>query len=252
MPELHFQPGEVIFSQGDPSDHAYLIRSGTVEILTRRGEKSLRLALLGPGEVFGEMGLIQERPRSATARAATASTLATITREEFEHGLLHDPARCGSYLRSLFERLRSLTARLQEPLESGVPEPAAQTARLTLFPATPRAAQALPEEGLVIELLPFRIGRASEANEPQSLDLNDLWLLDEPPFNVSRNHLAIERSAQDRFLVRDRGSKLGTIVNDQWIGGQAFAWTADLQAGDNLLIVGHPRSPYQFRLSVAL
>jgi pSer/pThr/pTyr-binding forkhead associated (FHA) protein len=119
-----------------------------------------------------------------------------------------------------------------------------------LYPASERAAGAVPAEGLAIASLPFRVGRASEANEPESWDLNDLWLLDEPPFNVSRNHLAIERTEEAGYLVRDRGSKLGTIVNDRPIGGNALVWMVELMEGDNRLIVGSRHSPYQFRVAV--
>jgi hypothetical protein len=255
MVELQFRPGEVIFSPGDPSTHAFLIQAGSVEILTGPEEHLTRLALLRPGDVFGEMGLIEERTRSATARAVNTVKAAKLTREEFEHDLLHDPARCSQYLRGLFERLRSLTARLEGQAEAAAHPPSTETglvprtARLTLYPLTRKAAQCLPENGLVLPELPFRIGRASEANEPQSLDLNDLWLLDQEPFSVSRNHLVIEQ-VHGKYLIRDRGSKAGTYVNDQRIGGSSPIWYAELEEGDNVFTVGTRMSPYQFRLNL--
>ena len=46
------------------------------------------------------------------------------------------------------------------------------------------------------------------------MDLNDLWLLDQKPFNVSRNHVLIDLDAEGTVVVRDRGSHLGCQVND--------------------------------------
>jgi pSer/pThr/pTyr-binding forkhead associated (FHA) protein len=108
----------------------------------------------------------------------------------------------------------------------------------------------LPEGGLPVTRFPFRIGRATEAHEPDALDLNDLWLLDPPPFNVSRNHMAID--VTDRgVVVKDRGSHLGTLVNDDLLGGRASARMAELYVGDNVVILGGPKSPYQYRIHVA-
>ncbi|MBY0523066.1 MAG: cyclic nucleotide-binding domain-containing protein [Gemmataceae bacterium] len=61
MTQRLFRSGEVIYSPGDPSDRAYLIESGSVEILGGSPEHPQRVTLLGAGDVFGEMGLIEER-----------------------------------------------------------------------------------------------------------------------------------------------------------------------------------------------
>jgi pSer/pThr/pTyr-binding forkhead associated (FHA) protein len=106
----------------------------------------------------------------------------------------------------------------------------------------------VPGDGLRLEQFPFRIGRASEAHEGDPLDLNDLWLLDEEPFHVSRNHLAIDQAGTRRFVVRDRGSHLGIVLNDFPIGGTLPQREAELEDGDNVLIIGGRSSPYQFRL----
>jgi CRP-like cAMP-binding protein len=250
MAEKSFRQGEVLFSPGDPSQLAYLIQSGSVEILKGVGERAVRVALLGPGEVFGEMGLIEERPRALTARATADGKATVMSRQEFEHDLLHDPERCKKYLRSLFERLRSLTARLDEPEEGPWSKPAKATDEVTLYPLTHKSAEVLPDDGLPIRTFPFRIGRASEADEDQPLDLNDLYLLDVKPFNVSRNHLAIDMIGSRKYLVRDRGSLLGTIINERRIGGKAMLRIANLEVGDNVIILGGAKSPYQFRLTI--
>jgi CRP-like cAMP-binding protein len=240
-----FAAGHVFFNSGDPADAAFLIESGQVEII-REGNGPAPLAKLGPGSVFGEMALIEERPHSATARAASAGSARRMSRAEFERDLLRDPARCRAYLQGLFERLRSLSGRLAE---TGASAPKSPPFSVTIRPLTRKATACLPDEGLPVDRFPFRIGRASEAHEPEAYDLNDLWLLDEQPFNVSRNHLLIALGA-DGPVVRDRGSNLGTVVNEVRIGGRAALSEAPLVVGDNVVVVGGGRSPYQFLIAV--
>lgn len=251
MHEIEFAEGEILFRPGDPSAQAYLLQSGQVEILKGPLNQQVRLGLVGPGEVFGEMGLVEDRPRSRTARAVAAGRATVLARAEFEHMILHDPAQCLRYIRSLFERLRALAGQ-EETLDYlpalTTPDAEPPPVQLVLYPLTRKAAQTVPADGLLLTTFPFRIGRASEAREGDPLDLNDLWLLDQAPFHVSRNHLAIDRVADNRFVVRDRGSHLGLVVNDMPIGGRLPQREAQLEDGDNVLIVGGRSSPYQFRL----
>lgn len=118
MTEQEFPAGHVFFRPGDPGERAYLLQDGQVELLAGAAEACTRVGLFEHGDVFGEMALIEERPRSLTARAVTAGRATAMTRDEFEHELTHDPARTRQYLRSLFERLRSLTARLAGEVEA--------------------------------------------------------------------------------------------------------------------------------------
>lgn len=270
MPEESFDAGHVFFRPGDPGDRAYLLHDGRVEVVAGPPESPTRVVLFEAGDVFGEMALIEERPRIHTARAVTAGRATPMTRDEFEHLLTHDPARTRQYLRSLFERLRSLTARLTGEIELAPAEPPAPKGQLitsapvelppgagkpaawavVVHPLTRKAAETLPDEGLRATRFPLRIGRATAADEPEAFDLNDLWLLDEKPYNISRNHCEID--VNDRGpLVRDRGSHLGCVVNDEPIGGRAVMGYARLQPGENVLVVGSPMSPYQFRVTVS-
>ncbi len=238
-----FAAGETLFQAGDPADRAYLIEAGQVEVLAG----TTRVALLGKGEVVGEMALIEERPHGRTARVLEAGSATSLSRAEFEHDLLHDPVRCRAYLIRLFERLRTLS---RTTTDAPPTSPVRTAPRVTLHPLTRRAAETLPDAGLAVPQFPFRIGRASEADEREAMDLNDLWLLDVKPFNVSRNHFAIDFWDGSQLVVKDRGSLLGTIVNEVRIGGRTNHRTAPLVEGDNVVIVGDPTSPYQFRVEV--
>jgi NADH dehydrogenase len=81
----HFEPREDIFREGDRGDWLYVIVDGEVEVLKKipdRGEVHLRR--LGPGDCFGEIALVSDRPRTATARSATAVNLLAVEREAFQ------------------------------------------------------------------------------------------------------------------------------------------------------------------------
>jgi CRP-like cAMP-binding protein len=268
MTEQEFAAGHVFFQPGDPAERAFLLLDGHVDVFHGPADGGYPVARHGPGDVFGEMSLVQERRHGGTARAATAVRVSPVTRDEFEQLLTDDPARCRSYLRSLFERLRSLTARaagedpelpFADPDEPGGPAelppdgqgtPAPPGLSVVLYPLTPDAAETLPDEGLKVTRFPLRIGRAAESRERGAMDLNDVWLLDEEPFDVSRNHCELDLSRRG-LVVRDRGSRLGCVVDGKAIGGRAWTQSAKLPPGDHLLVLGLPDSPYQFRVSVA-
>jgi hypothetical protein len=113
------------------------------------------------------------------------------------------------------------------------------------------AALFFPAGVLRLADLPFRVGRIPVAGEGQPIEVNDLPLSDMTPFNVSRDHFTIER-APDGVQVRDRGSYVGTIVNGVQIGRHHHVATVPLALGDNEVVAGSPRSPFRFRVVVAL
>lgn len=77
-----YSAGSIIFNEGDNGNCAYLIESGRVEIFVNKNDQELPLGLLGPGEIFGEMAIIDNEPRSASARATENVTLTVIAREQ--------------------------------------------------------------------------------------------------------------------------------------------------------------------------
>ena len=110
---VSFADGEVIFGEGEPSDAAYLLVSGEVYIVT--GFRSLQqktIAVLGKGQYFGEMGAIDNHPRSATAVAHGAVECASVTPDEFMKTLLEKPQEAIHLLKVLFERLRQADRRI--------------------------------------------------------------------------------------------------------------------------------------------
>ncbi|MEX2650462.1 MAG: FAD-dependent oxidoreductase [Alphaproteobacteria bacterium] len=79
----HFEAGDEIIREGEAGNCAYVLRAGIVEIVARRGAASVALARLGPGECFGEMALLTNAPRTATARCATPVDVLVLPRDQF-------------------------------------------------------------------------------------------------------------------------------------------------------------------------
>jgi NADH dehydrogenase len=79
----HFEPGDIIFQQGDLGDSVYVIEEGECEALREeKGEREL-LTTLSRGEYFGEMALLSDRTRNATIRARTAMDVLIIPKGDF-------------------------------------------------------------------------------------------------------------------------------------------------------------------------
>lgn len=81
--KAHYQAGDYFFHEGDPATNFYVIESGEVEVVRVREGKEQVLAVLGPGSFFGEMALINNRPRNASCRARTAVDVVVMGRNVF-------------------------------------------------------------------------------------------------------------------------------------------------------------------------
>ena len=80
----HYQPGDYILRKGDPAANFYAIEHGEVEVVKDADDQPEELlAVLGPGDFFGEMALLSDRPRSASVRARTAVEVVVMGREVF-------------------------------------------------------------------------------------------------------------------------------------------------------------------------
>jgi len=88
---VQYQKGEIIFCEFEPGDTFYLIRTGDVEIVKILGGVEKMLDVLKPGEFFGEMALLEEAPRTASAIAHEDTTLLEFNRANFEILLKGNP-----------------------------------------------------------------------------------------------------------------------------------------------------------------
>jgi CRP-like cAMP-binding protein len=97
-----FSAGSMIFSKGDPGDRMFVITAGTVRVAD--GERTI--ATLGPGELLGELALIDASPRSAAAIALTDCALAPIDRPRFLFLVQQTPYFAVQVMQAMAERLR--------------------------------------------------------------------------------------------------------------------------------------------------
>jgi len=81
--ELRVPKGAVIFRQGDPGNEMFVISEGRIQLTIGKGGHEKVVNTLGPGEFFGELSLLSEEPRSATATAVENSALLAIGRDVF-------------------------------------------------------------------------------------------------------------------------------------------------------------------------
>jgi len=105
--ERHFAAGSEIFHEDDPGDGVYFIKDGLVEISSVVGAGGRRVfSRLGPGEIFGEMAIIEHRPRSATASTVQNTDVYFLPRGEMLSFIQRSPALAFGLLQHISHRLR--------------------------------------------------------------------------------------------------------------------------------------------------
>ena len=107
-PPVSFEPGEVIFREGDKGDKMYVVRSGAIEILLH----GKVIETVVQGGIFGEMALIDGSPRVATARAKTLCEVCAISERSFLFLVDEMPYFALFVMRTLVDRLRRMDERL--------------------------------------------------------------------------------------------------------------------------------------------
>jgi signal transduction histidine kinase len=106
--------GGDLFREGDEGDSAYVITTGEIEVLKESAGREVRLAVLGPGALIGEMALLALAPRNATCRALTDSTLVSIPRATFNRLLTASPTAMRAIFDGFISRERQQESRLRQ------------------------------------------------------------------------------------------------------------------------------------------
>ncbi|MBC8285776.1 MAG: cyclic nucleotide-binding domain-containing protein [Nitrospinae bacterium] len=121
-----FNKGEVIIEEGSLSTGAYIIDSGSVEVSKKLPNGSIQvITKLDKNDIFGEMGLIDQLPRSATVRALEDCSISIMTPDTFNSLAKRNPKALMPILKVLAKRLRN-TLKIIEEVED--PKPQHQTA----------------------------------------------------------------------------------------------------------------------------
>ncbi|MDR2734183.1 MAG: Crp/Fnr family transcriptional regulator [Spirochaetota bacterium] len=109
---VSYQPEDVIFLEYEPGDSFYLIQSGRVKILKVVKDAEKLLDILGPGDIFGEMAILEDAPRSASAVAVDDVKLLLFRKENFDVILQSNPAMALKLLKIFAKRIYDQRRRL--------------------------------------------------------------------------------------------------------------------------------------------
>src|SRR5512145_187563 len=101
-----FPQGTVLFREGEPGKEMYVVHQGRVTVSKRAGEVEKILASLGPGEFVGEMSILNNKPRSATAACAEAAKLLVIDAKTFEAMIRSNAEIAIRMIKKLADRLQ--------------------------------------------------------------------------------------------------------------------------------------------------
>jgi alkyl hydroperoxide reductase subunit AhpC/uncharacterized protein (DUF924 family)/CRP-like cAMP-binding protein len=108
MQTVKFRAGDTIISEGEDGNTAFLIVSGSVEVIYVQEAKAKTVATLGAGEVFGEMCLIEPGPRSATVKAVTDAECVVTSYDEFIPAMQNGPEQAIMFMKTLVRRVREM------------------------------------------------------------------------------------------------------------------------------------------------
>jgi len=256
-----FKKGEVLFREGDPSGGVLRVTSGEIEVLREVGEASIVLGNVRQGEWLGEMGVIENRNRSATARAASDGAVEILTAQQFLDRMTNDPWLARELILRLSIRLRKIEDKIAEGLppehaldsiegttsEEVIPE----NVTISLVAQTGALRDWIGAAPIQVVALPYVVGRRPLQGEAEPARHPNLMIEDAVPFRLSRDHFMIT-GGKNRLLILDLGSTLGTIVNGRAIGHHFMNDAAPLRRGENRIVAGGWGSPFEFVVSVGL
>ncbi len=104
-----YQAGDKIFKEGDEGNLAYVVQSGEVEIVKEVDGVVTVLGTVGQGGIFGEMALIDSKPRMASARCSKGSTIIIVSRGTFEEKLTKSDPFIRGLLNILVNHIREIS-----------------------------------------------------------------------------------------------------------------------------------------------
>jgi CRP-like cAMP-binding protein len=209
--------GGLIFDEGEVGTEMFVIQSGTVEILKRvkGGEKSL--ATLEKGDFFGEMSILEEVPRTATARAKTDVELVRINQSTFDEMLRHNGEIAVRMLRKLSRRLRETTKLLEQ--STGIAPSLDDNSDIFTKAAERHEIYRLIADATGEEFYLNRDGETTLGRIDPVTGIRpdgDLTNLDTQR-SVSRRHAKIVHNGVEFRIVEEIGTMNGTFVNGRRI-----------------------------------
>jgi CRP-like cAMP-binding protein len=227
---LELKAGDYVFREGELGTEMYIINEGKVEILNQVGDEEQVLAVLEKGDFFGEMSVLEDLPRAASARAATDIRLLQINGSTFDQLLRGNPEIAVRMMRKLSRRLRETDDLLRSVMGTKV------TSR-----ELPRPDVQVPSEGperLVHAPsgMEFPLSTSSETTIGRKDPVTGIYPdIDLTPVDtqrsVSRRHAKVYRRGSKYFF----GEEIGTM-NSTFLNGKRLdtGIPAEIRTGDEL------------------
>lgn len=116
---IAYSPGQIIFSQGEMGDAAYIIVEGEAEVFVKGSNGDVKVASLGPNDIVGEIAILCDVPRTASVRASSRLVTLRISKDLFFQLVNEFPQMAVEIMRELAHRLEKTTARLRDLLNNG-------------------------------------------------------------------------------------------------------------------------------------
>lgn len=228
---VELKAGDLIFKEGDLGTEMFIIHEGKVEILNQVGDEDQLLAVLEKGDFFGEMSVLEDLPRAATARAATDCRLLQINGSTFDQLLQGNPEIAVRMMRKLSRRLRETDELLKSVMGTNV-----RSSR-----EVPKAVAQVVAEGPeklmhVPSRMEFFLSNGPETTIGRKDPVTGIYPdIDLTPVDtqrsVSRRHAKIYRRGGKFFLSEEIGSMNSTFLN----GGRLDTGVpSELRPGDEV------------------
>jgi CRP/FNR family cyclic AMP-dependent transcriptional regulator len=108
-----FEPGQVVFREGDASDTCYVVREGHARAVREHGDgRTITLATFGPGDIFGELAMFEDELRSATVEAIEPTDVVAVLGPDMRRLMIEHPGISTRLVIALAKRLRETNERL--------------------------------------------------------------------------------------------------------------------------------------------
>lgn len=224
--------GDIIFSEGEIGNEMFIIQAGTVELHKNIGKETRVLATLEKGDFFGEMSVLEDLPRTASARAKTDVELVRINGATFDSMLKGNTEIAVRMMRKLSRRLRDVTGMLEEALGREVPEEEKPAARRSV-PARERDVCRLVSLEQELEFFLNREGDTLVGRSDPVTGITpdiDLTPLDQQR-STSRRHAKLYQMGGHFYVMEEIGVMNGTFVNENRV---ATGTPVPLQNGDTV------------------
>ena len=244
---------EVIIKENDIDEHLYLIKSGSVIVTKSLNNREIEITKLTIGSFFGEMALIDERPRTATVTALEETVLEVFHRDNFLALMQKDENIAVNFLSGIFSRLRDANSKIDHSLinvdNNEEKTSSNNNVTIQIEGITEKAKLSLPDNpsNLLINQTIFTIGRVS--NDPFSN--NNLELHDNKPLQISRNHLSLQL-IDNEVAIFDIGSSLGLRLNEDRIGSTSRLNGPLYLENENKLVLDSNSSQLHYNIKITI